>query len=74
MPSSRSSTRKVRFEIDSKQKEMFLLEMKYIPKSQVLEDLEYYFEYSLGDSFKKMSKAAKSTKLNAVFKQLLQKK
>jgi hypothetical protein len=67
MPSSRKIKR---FHIDPKQKEMFLMEMKLIPKSQLMEDIEYYLEYSLGDSFTSLSKKAKSTKVLAMFREL----
>jgi hypothetical protein len=49
---------------------MFLMEMKLIPKSQLMEDIEYYLEYSLGDSFTSLSKKAKSTKAIAMFREL----
>lgn len=65
-----TSSRKMRFEIEPKQKKMFLIEMQYIPKSQVLEDLRLYFEYSLGDTFKKMSMTEKTKKINSAFRKL----
>lgn len=62
------SSRKIKsFHIDPKQKEMFVMEMKYIPKTQLMEDIEYYLEYSLGDSFTSLSKKAKSTKFLQCF-------
>ena len=66
--STNRNTRKRR--LNKHQREMFLLELENLPKSEVMEDVEFYLEYSLGNKFKKMSPELKQKKVNAFLKSI----